>query len=88
MKTLPANPGLKAILSKRDLAALLKKPMKDMENRRRNRVQDFQLATAAQLQSFQDFALDFLQTTRAGWTRTDKGGQGDCGYRALCCGRV
>ena len=27
-----------------------------------------------------------LQSTRAGWTGIDKGGEGDCGYRALCCG--
>ena len=44
------------------------------------------LATA-QLQSFQDFALDFLQVTRAGWTGIDRGGQGDCGYRSSFLGR-
>ena len=41
---------------------------------------------AAQPRSFHKFAFDCLQATRVGWTRTDQGGQGDCGYRVLCCG--
>ena len=39
-----------------------------------------------QPRSFHKFAFDCLQATRAGWTRTDEGGRGDCGYRVLCCG--
>ena len=37
--------------------------------------EDFQPATAAQPRSFHKFAFDCLQATRAGWTRTDQGGQ-------------
>ena len=47
---------------------------------------DIQPATEPQPQSFHTFAFDLLQAIRAGWARIDKGGQGDCGYRVLCCG--
>ena len=53
----------------------------DTENRSRSPLharkvpKDTQPATTAQPQSFHTFAFDFLQAIRAGWTRTDKGGQ-------------
>ena len=64
----------------------------DTENRSRSPMQDRKVpkdtepATTAQPQSFHTFAFDFLQAVCAGWTRTDKGGQGDCVFRVSCCG--